>query len=336
MAIPVRTVNWNLLHTLESSRVKKFHYCQPGVLTSSLRLRKVTDFVSAQKPDIACFQELDRPMLEHLQSEFPQSLKMGSLFMNESIPSRDGCGVFYNSDRFDLVSSKAVRFNNIVEKHLGSLIHAARSDPSPFSLTRALSRELTEKLNLVVMAKLRDRASGKQLLACSSHLFWDPAYPDIKLLQAYLLGLEVSEYAAGSEAVIIGADLNSVPSCSGVYELLMGSGRVDIDHPDHPVSLRSNKTNKRLVGVSADDVPALQLFKPFTSCMKALTGSEPQFTNYTANFKGCLDYVMVSGNIKPVSALPVPEESELKSETALPNSKWPSDHLPLVVDLEFS
>ena len=336
MAGPIRAINWNLLHSLESSRVKKFHYCNPGVLSNSARSLKIADFVSRHTPDIACFQELDRPTLERIKTGFPSNLQVGSLYLNDSIPSKDGCGVFFNADRFELVASQSVRFNNVVDKHLASLGDAARNDSSSFSLTRALHRELKEKLNLVVMAKLRDRLSGKHLVACSSHLFWDPAYPDIKLLQAYLLAQEIIEYSIGVDGFILGADLNSVPNTSAVYELLAGSGRVEISHPDHPVSLRSNKTNKHLVGVSPEAVSTLSLDPPFISCMKKLNGAEPRFTNYTATFKGCLDYMMVSGGIEPITAVPLPEESELQTETALPNSNWPSDHLPLVVDLKYS
>ena len=38
-----------------------------------------------------------------------------------------------------------------------------------------------------MLALLTHRQTGKKLLAASTHLFWDPAFPDIKLAQAGLL-----------------------------------------------------------------------------------------------------------------------------------------------------
>ena len=296
----------------------------------------VQEYISLHKPDILCFQELDSNLLGLIEPGLPAGLKRGGLSINESLPAKDGCGIFFNTDKFDLLESRSERFCNVVDKHLGQLSEAARNDASAVSLTRALYRELREKLNMIVMARLQDRSSGNRFVVCSSHLYWDPVYPDIKLLQAYLLAQEALEYARDSSGLVIGADLNSIPSTSGVYELLMGSGFVDVSHPDHPVSLRTNKTNPRLTGIPVDAVPSLSLTTPFISAIKSVNGQEPVYTNYTASFKGCLDYILLGGKIEAISSLPLPEESELAFETALPNSKWPSDHLPLVVDLKLS
>ena len=38
-----------------------------------------------------------------------------------------------------------------------------------------------------MLALLTHRKTGKKLLAASTHLFWNPAFPDIKLAQAALL-----------------------------------------------------------------------------------------------------------------------------------------------------
>lgn len=45
-------------------------------------------------------------------------------------------------------------------------------------------RELGEG---AVMALLRHRGSGRLLLFCCTHLFWNPVFPDVKALQVRLL-----------------------------------------------------------------------------------------------------------------------------------------------------
>ena len=44
-----------------------------------------------------------------------------------------------------------------------------------------------EREDGAVLALLTHRKTGKKLLAASTHLFWNPAFPDIKLAQAALL-----------------------------------------------------------------------------------------------------------------------------------------------------
>lgn len=287
-------------------------------------------------PDVVFLQELDAKLMSSLEPGLLPELRRGLVSLNESIPSKDGVGVYYNPARFEIEDQRSVRFSNVLDKHLGELVDASRTDISSLSLTRALHRELREKLNQVVMVRLKDMENQKRIVACSTHLYWDPAYPDIKLLQSYLLAKEIEDFAEGCAGVAIGADLNSTPDSSAVYELLMGSGRVETSHPHHPVSLRSNKVNTRLKGVHEKEVPALSLPAQFRSAMKESRGAEPLFTNYTSTFKGCLDYVMLRGSLTVHSVEPFMDEAELSEEIALPNNKNPSDHLPLIVDLVYS
>ena len=322
------------MHSLESGRLKKFHYCKPGTLTPNQRHALTIKHIKDSAADLVLLQELDSASIGALEAGNPM-LTRANISLNESLPSKDGVGIFVNLERFQILDSKTLRFSTVLDKHVPTLGQRARSDQSPISLTRALYREVREKMNLAVLVKLKDVVNQRELVACSSHLFWDPGYPDIKLIQAYLLGQEVLEYAGGLPAVV-GADLNSVPHSSAVYELLMGSGTVAKSHAEHPVTFRSNPNNKLLEPVDSGAVPGLHLAGPsFVSAFQHLTGREPEFTNYTGKFKGCLDYVMTR-NFEPISARPLPEESELASETALPNSRWPSDHLPLVVDLDYA
>jgi len=59
---------------------------------------------------------------------------------------------------------------------------------------------------------------------------------------------------------------------------------------------------------------------------------EPAFTNYTADFKGCLDYIFISDDLKVEERLRLPSLTELEAKglNALPSPHFPSDHLPLM------
>jgi mRNA deadenylase 3'-5' endonuclease subunit Ccr4 len=62
----------------------------------------------------------------------------------------------------------------------------------------------------------------------------------------------------------------------------------------------------------------------------------PEYTNYTADFKDTLDYVMASKHcFQVVRVAPFPPESVLCEHIALPSEVFPSDHIAVAVDVEW-
>ena len=65
------------------------------------------------------------------------------------------------------------------------------------------------------------------------------------------------------------------------------------------------------------------------SAYYVVNGSEPETTNVSASFSGCLDYIFCDDSLQPVEVFPVPSFEECKQKNYLPNESWPSDHLLL-------
>lgn len=62
----------------------------------------------------------------------------------------------------------------------------------------------------------------------------------------------------------------------------------------------------------------------------------PKYTNFTAGFQDCLDYIFYDKTKLAVEqVIPLPTNEELTQNTALPSIVFPSDHLSLVADLRF-
>eukprot|EP00930_Biecheleria_cincta_P003715 TRINITY_DN104638_c0_g1_i1.p1 TRINITY_DN104638_c0_g1~~TRINITY_DN104638_c0_g1_i1.p1 ORF type:complete len:641 (+),score=94.56 TRINITY_DN104638_c0_g1_i1:42-1964(+) len=60
-----------------------------------------------------------------------------------------------------------------------------------------------------------------------------------------------------------------------------------------------------------------------------------QVTTYTSTFQECLDYTLLdSRNLRAVATMDAPSIECLSAETALPSAMFPSDHIPVVVDVE--
>lgn len=99
--------------------------------------------------------------------------------------------------------------------------------------------------------------------------------------------------------------------------------------------------NARSGGWAAVPIGAcgLHLRHPFSL---ASACGEPEWTNFVSGFRGALDYVWCdeggepgSGRaLRPVAAMPMPPLEAVRAQVALPNAEFPSDHLPMVADLE--
>ncbi|GFR46881.1 hypothetical protein Agub_g8522 [Astrephomene gubernaculifera] len=187
----------------------------------------------------------------------------------------------------------------------------------------------TRRQEGAILALLRHRPSKRLLLAGVTHLFWNPAFPDVKAFQAAALCREAAAFlrrhcggsAAQEVPVVLAGDFNSlsrkcVPDVfdpklprgpeglvSGVYAL-MTRGRLPPDHPDHPAS-------RRRPGETANgdfrDVTLTSSGLRLASAYCLAHGRDPPLTTRTATFAGCLDYIFIS-----------PQHFEIESTLELP------------------
>ncbi|XP_026328587.1 2',5'-phosphodiesterase 12-like, partial [Hyposmocoma kahamanoa] len=119
-------------------------------------------------------------------------------------------------------------------------------------------------------------------------------------------------------SLILCGDFNSVPSC-GIYQLYTTGVSPDT-LPDWKSN--SNETVSNLV--LEQDI-----------FLDSACGTPP-FTNFTALFADCLDYIYYERvNLEVEQVVPFPSLEELQAHTALPSIVFPSDHIALISDLRF-
>jgi len=109
--------------------------------------------------------------------------------------------------------------------------------------------------------------------------------------------------------VIICGDFNSMPN-SGVYQLISEK--------------QLAKGHEEMLGY----FPDLEFRHPF-SLKSAYSLIGDPVSNWTKDFKGCLDYIWHSNHFEVKSILKYLNESELNRIVAFPNEDWPSDHFSL-------
>ena len=64
-------------------------------------------------------------------------------------------------------------------------------------------------------------------------------------------------------------------------------------------------------------------------------GDEPEVTSFHGDFEGTVDYILHTAQLRVLSTMPTPSRAELRKRRSLPDWRMPSDHVPIVCDLEW-
>ncbi|XP_044266635.1 2',5'-phosphodiesterase 12 [Tribolium madens] len=316
-----RVVSYNILADLycdsDFTRQVLHPYCPPYALAIDYRKQLFIKEITGYNGDIICLQEVDRkvynydlrPLFEELGYESDFCIKRGAV--------AEGLACFYNKQRFKCLQTR--RFVLSDELKNFSDIWAKISENDKLS-ERILDRSTVLQVNF-----LESVENNEVLVVGNTHLYFHPDADHIRLLQGaviikYLEHL-IDEFRKKMEnkrlSLILCGDFNSTPEC-GIYQLYT-TGHVSEDHIDFQSNLEE-----------AVKVPLHQNLRLSSAC------GTPKYTNFTAGFADCLDYIYYeSGSFDVVQVVPLPSEDELRQHTALPSVVFPSDHISLISDLKW-
>jgi CCR4-NOT transcription complex subunit 6 len=233
----------------------------------------------------------------------------------------------------------APRRYSLTESHLLEFrgLAIARAD---FKKTQEIFNRVMNRDHIGVVCLFEAVASGARVVIANTHLFWDAAFRDVKLVQTGLLCEQLERithefaqypprppvpgarpapvYADGSRIpLVLCGDFNSVAG-SGVYELLANGG-VPPGHADWMGHQYGQYT--------ADGV------RHRLGLKNAYAGVELAMTNYTPSFQGVLDYVWFGGAPLALNAvLGEVDKGYLEKVVGFPNAAFPSDHICLAAE----
>lgn len=243
--------------------------------------------------------------------------------------------------RFTLIKDHLIEFNQLA---------MANAEGSDNMLNRVMPKD---NIGLAALLKIKESAWDgltpeqahitQPILVCTAHIHWDPEFCDVKLIQTMMLSNELKtilddlnhsvrpphKYDANNVQLLLCGDFNSLPD-SGVIEFL-SSGRVSMDHQDFK-ELGYKSCLQRLLG--ADSLT--EFTHPF-KLASAYSEDIMPYTNYTFDFKGIIDYIFYSKNGMVPLGLLGPLSNEWLRESKVvgcPHPHIPSDHFPLLVELE--
>lgn len=247
----------------------------------------------------------------------------------------DGCATFWKRDKFINTENYCIEFNDIARQEVARI---GLDDAEARKFMNRLSRDNVAQIVVLEALKAPARQPGmppqprSAICIVNTHLYSNVQRADVKLWQTVNLVRELRQFVVPRDLpVLLCGDFNSEPE-SAVYEYLM-SGMITSSRPELMHSHgASDNGHVRIL----PDPHRLSHDLDLTSVMNATLGREPDFTNYTARFKGTLDYIYFTpSRLRVLAIAGIPEEREIRalSGEGLPSAAYPSDHLMLCADV---
>lgn len=329
--IRFRVVSYNILAELYATR-QAYPYCDSWSLSWPFRKRMILQEIEAAAGDVVCLQEVQ---MDHFDQHLNPSLtEMGfdGIFKAKSRDSMgqygkvDGCATFWRRTKFVMVENYSIEFNELARR---GAMELGLDEAEGRKYLNRLSRDNIAQIVVLEVLTPSGKANRQQVCIANTHLYSNPQRPDVKLWQCLSLVRELEQFLTQRDlALLLCGDFNSEPD-SAVYEFL-SDGQLNRPHPEleqqgqqHPVHV-------------LPDLQDIYHSLNLSSSMGSVMGAEPLFTNYTANFKGTLDYIFYSNQRLYVTAannLPSAQELQFSSGEGLPSACYPSDHLLLCCDV---
>lgn len=320
----LRVVSYNILAEMYATH-QLYPSCPMWCLQWNVRRMVLLEEILSYNADVICLQEVqERVFKEYFSVEFGKHGYSGVYKgKTRALNVSEGCCVFLRDNRFRVIEQHDIEFNTFAL----SLAESGVFDQD--TIDSLLKRVLRDNIAQLLLIETTTPQHGHNDLFCvaNTHIFWDPEYSDVKLWQTQLLVQELERfltiqghnYGVGTKLpLVVCGDFNS--------------------EPDTPVV---NFLKGEHITIDFDPCGILRVMMPVRNTLNidnaySILNAEPQYTNYTDNYKGVLDYIFISTqSIKVTSCLLVPSEYRLRGirDTTIPNMSFPSDHIALCIDI---
>lgn len=309
----------NVYSTTELSKEVLYPYCPTYALSMNYRKLLLFKELKGYNADIICLQEVDKEVYNNDFLLILSTLNYNSVY-NTKNDLQEGLAIFYNQERFDKLSCSYSIISNGTDLNGFNALWLQIQNKN-------VKETFLNKSTLIQIIALRSKENSEILIVCNTHLFFRPEAKHIRLLQAYYCLVYSQNFAREIKeknqdcnvSILYCGDFNSVPE-TGVYQLM-----VNKYIPEDCTDWKSNP-NECIDNISLKH--DLNLSSAYSTA---------EYTNYTAGFCGCLDYIFYQKDYLEIEqVVPMPSKDELSLHTALPSVVFPSDHISLCVDLKWS
>ncbi|KAI9755382.1 MAG: pyridoxine biosynthesis protein [Chaenotheca gracillima] len=338
---------------------KQYGYSPSWVLSWEYRRELILQEIRAHNPDIVCLQEVDRdgfdeffcPQLAYndYKGVFWPRPRAKTMAEREA-KAVDGCATFYKGSKYI-----------ILDKQIIDLANTAINRPDMKGQIDIYNRVMPRD-NIAIGTFLENRMTGSRINIVNVHLFWDPAYKDVKLVQTAILMEQISKIAdkyvkwpACKDKVPFKLSDDSEPNGDAPPEppptpapsqeyssgaqiplVICGDFNSTTDSGVYDLIARGTlpKDHPDLVDWRYGNFTRDGMAHPFSLKSSYAGVDELSFTNYTPDFTDVIDYVWYSTNSLQVTGLLGDVDKEyLRTVPGFPNYHFPSDHLAIMAEL---
>ncbi|CAI6339003.1 unnamed protein product [Periconia digitata] len=331
----------------------QYGYTPSGALAWEHRREMILAELRARNADIVCLQEIDQESFNDYFREALAHDDYKGIFWPKSrartMAEReaklvDGCAIFYRHSKYILLEKKLVDFAN-------TAINRADMKGEADIFNRVMPRD-----DIGVIALLENRATGSRMIVGNVHVFWNPAFVDVKMVQIAILLDAIKKWAdewtkrepctdkvmyqftnGDSDDGDLASETTQAPGPSQSYArgediplLLCGDFNSTPDSGAYEFITQGTMSNthvdlgSRKYGNFTRD----GMHHPFQLKSSYAAIGELAFTNYTPGFVGTLDYIWYSTNtLQVVGLLGDIDKDYLKCVPGFPNYHFPSDHV---------
>ncbi|KAF2219868.1 glucose-repressible alcohol dehydrogenase-like protein transcriptional effector [Elsinoe ampelina] len=333
----------------------QYPYVPSRALAWDRRREMVMNEIRHRDADIVCLQEIDsesfneafRPTLARndYKGIFWQKSRAQTMAEREA-KLVDGCATFWKNSKYIMLDKQMVDFRKMA-------INRADMKGEHDIFNRVMTRD-----DIATVTFLENRLTGSRVIVVNTHVFWNPEFADVKVVQIAILmeqvarlaetyakwkpctDKEVFKFANGDSdepevevkepapsqtyahstdiPMLMCGDFNSTPG-SGPYDLI-AHGSLSNSHED-------------LAGRSYGTFTRDGMRHPFSMKSAYSNVGEMEFTNYTAQWQGVVDYIWYSTNaLQNTGLLGEIDREYLKRVPGFPSWHFPSDHLPLFAE----
>ncbi|KAF2096762.1 hypothetical protein NA57DRAFT_78355 [Rhizodiscina lignyota] len=354
----LKVLSWNTLCDKFCTQ-SQYGYTPSAALAWERRREMILEEVQGRSPDIFCMQEVDQ---ENFNEYFRPNLAYNDykgVFWPKSraknMPEKDakwvdGCATFYKHSKYILLDKQIVDFMAIA-------INRSDMKSGHDVYNRVMPRD-----HIGTIAFLENRLTGARIIVANTHVFWDPAYTDVKVVQVGILMEEITKmadkyakwppcedkqifkYANGDSEGSAGADADEEvkpgPSLQyddgteipliicGDFNSVPDSGVYNLVGHGSMASNHTDLANRNYGNFTRDGIT-----HPFALRSSYNHIGELDFTNYTPGYTDVIDYIWYSTNSLQVTGLLGNVDREyLARVPGFPNWHFPSDHLALLAE----
>ncbi|ETV97716.1 hypothetical protein H310_09090 [Aphanomyces invadans] len=341
----LRLMTYNILYSKYARADREFNrmypFAAPGVLQEAYRMPLVALELLESRPDVVCLQEMGEticrsyfePLLAHHGYKGVYAGKAGS--------TPEGCAIFARNDTFEAVETEVVAFSAAID-----------SLPRDSAITAFLhchpqvDAAIRQVPSVGQIVTLLDKRHGHVVLVANTHMFYRADANIVRLVQAALFTAAIeatvarlSDNGATKVRVVVAGDLNARPMTSSIQFLL--NGHVGCDHDDWQQARAFRWTDRDIDDSGRPSEGTMDVPTQFSHILKLRRAVETEFTTYLRNheftFQDTLDYILVDPtSFRVVQQFPLFTLEQVDSEKSLPSTVFPSDHVSIVCDVEYT